>query len=150
MIQKKVYTGKIKPNIGLLVVLLVMISFGCADREQGTTHSGELVSVEFEHRNVVEHRGEGGPEISLLIIRGRTQGTIPDGGITLHYRVDSGSFQQIEMYKTASGRRYLGQIPPQQEGSLVDYYIRIEHRRGKILTFPKDAEAGEYYTIHIR
>gem|GEM_PF-6992001 len=66
MIQKKVYTVKIKPNIGLLVVLLVMISFGCAEREQGTTHSGKLVAVEFEHRNVVEHRGEGGPEISLL------------------------------------------------------------------------------------
>lgn len=132
-----------------LTILLAGGVAGCGQAEQSKTHYGRIHSLEFEHRNVVKYEGDGGPEVSLLVTTGGVKGAIPEGGIKLHYSVNGEPFQAVPMRHTVSGRRFVGQVPHQEKGSKVNYYIEVVHRNGRRLTFPAKADSGAYFTISI-
>jgi hypothetical protein len=134
----------------LLLLVLTLGAGGCGGGEDTRTYYGKLVAIECEHRNVAEYEGEGGPVVSLLVTAGRVQGAFAEDGIKLYYRVDGEPFEVIPMSPTTSGRRFTAEIPHQESGSKVNYYIEVTHRLGKRLTFPAKAGSGVYYTIRIK
>ncbi|MFQ6104556.1 MAG: hypothetical protein ACE5OP_09720 [Candidatus Glassbacteria bacterium] len=136
--------------MGILSPVIILGIVGCGDGEKSLTHTGKLVSLIMEHRNVVEHSGEGGPQISMLVTRGRVKGAIPEDGVKVNYSVNDGPFQSLVMRKTASGRRFIATLPEQEKGAKIRYYIEVNHRTGKKLTFPGEAQAGNYFTINIK
>ena len=73
--------------------------------------------------------------------------TDPDGtieGITLYYRVNAGSEVPVTM-SLSSGNTYTGAIPPQINGSFVEYYVEAEDDGG---AFGRNPSTGYYdYTV---
>jgi hypothetical protein len=135
----------------MLLLSLLLLGTGCGSGEKSTTHHGKLAALAFEHRNVVEYRGEGGPRITLLVTKGSVKGTIGDDAVEVHYSVDGGPFQTMTMSLSTSRRRFIAELPHQEPGSKVRYYISAYHERsGKTMTIPERAESGNYFTISIK
>lgn len=154
MERKNIKQYAVQPSpaslISLVLVVLCFSLAGCTSGNNPETHQGKLVSLRFEHRNITEYSGEGGPEITLLATQGRLESSLADDGVNLHYRVDGGNFQVLPMWKSTSGRRFVATLPKQEKGSTVEYYIKIDHIKGKVLTFPEEAESGTFFKISIK
>ena len=67
--------------------------------------------------------------------------------VTLHYQVDLGSFTSVPM--TSSGTKaYTAQIPKQEAGKMVSYYVDAENTSGQKSTIPAGAPASTAaYTV---
>ena len=135
--------------ISISFIFFFLFGSACSDGEKVIVHKGELVALQFEHRQVVEHPSGEDMKISLLVTKGRIRGAIPHDGVKLHYSVDGNKFESLVMMKTASGRRFVGVIPRREGWRKVNYYIEVTHRTGKTLTFPKDAGPDNCFTVRI-
>jgi len=62
---------------------------------------------------------------------------------TLHYNID-GTWQELTMTNT-SGRQYSAEIPAQQRGTRVQYYVSAEDEFGARATIPQTAELDSVY-----
>jgi hypothetical protein len=132
-----------------MFLLLVVLASSCGRNSESETHVGRLLGLNFEHRNLVEYKGSGGPQVTLLVTGGHPQGALAEEGLKVFYRSDADSFQSLPMKSSASGRRFIAEIPHQESGTKVQYYIELTHRQGKRITLPEGADSGEYYTIRI-
>lgn len=152
MMKTRQETGIVVRHLqaALGLFFLLILSVGCGEKQESATHYGKLAALEFEHRNVVEHRGDGGPRITMLVTKGSVKATLGDEDVEVLYSVDGESFQTLTMTLSTSGRRFVAELPPQKPGSRVRYYIRARHRSGKVMTIPVDAESGNYFTISIK
>ncbi|MDY0101752.1 MAG: lamin tail domain-containing protein [Lentimicrobium sp.] len=67
--------------------------------------------------------------------------------VTLNYKVDNGSFTSIAM--TSSGtKNYTAQIPMQDAGKTVSYYVEAENKSGQKSTIPEGAPVSTAaYTV---
>lgn len=67
---------------------------------------------------------------------------------TVYYRVNSGSFSQLNM-SPAGSNNYVANIPGQSDGDFVEYYIRAEDSSGRVSAHPQYAPESWFnsYTV---
>lgn len=66
-------------------------------------------------------------------VRSLASAAIDPDSVRLHYRVDGGPWQCVPMMRDADPEGWIGEIPPQQVPSSVEYYLRagdVEDRHG--------------------
>ncbi len=74
-------------------------------------------------------------------------GTIDPGSFELSYRVGGGAYSTVGM--TAVGQEFIGAIPSQSYGSVVEYYITAQNDLGDVGTSPRTApEALHYFEVN--
>ncbi len=69
---------------------------------------------------------------------------------TLHYRVNQGLWQSLNMVEKP-GREYEATIPSQQIGSIVEYWVEAETEKGLKATDPREATAlSRFYKFGVQ
>ena len=84
----------------------------------------------------VDTQQSGFPVAITAFIRPNPANTLTSSSV--HYRVNSGSFSQLNM-TAAGGNNYTASIPGQSNGDLVEYYIRAEDSSGRVSAHPQFA-----------
>lgn len=112
-----------------------------------TNHNFEcpeiLTGVQIAH---VQHPYTGDSWIDYAIDCTATSldGEIIPSTVTVHYRLDGGSFADVTM-SSAGGDNYSGAIPAQPRGTVVEYYISAEDDQASYGTSPQDAPTTLHY-----
>jgi len=67
---------------------------------------------------------------------------------TLHYRIASGSWQSVAMVATIDDDTFEADIPGQDAGATVDYYLTAVSTNGVSTSLPSQAPT-DYFTFHV-
>lgn len=69
----------------------------------------------------------------------------PVDGVYLYYKVDDGVWEEIKM--VFQNLKYYGEIPPQEEGSEITYYIRIIDKAGNVVETDEYEEKATTFEV---
>jgi Zn-dependent metalloprotease len=70
-------------------------------------------------------------------------GDVDPTSFELYYRVDGGGYSVVGM--SSSGEQFIGNIPSQSYGSVVEYYISARNTLGDVGTSPREAPEQLHY-----
>ncbi len=135
----------------LSLVAAVAFAMNCAHKPPSREEVREVQGLKLSHKNIVEHVGEGGPDIVVKIVSGSPEDALKEDGVRLYFRErGTRQFKTVHMGKTGSPPVYQASIPHFERGAWVDYYIQVQGAGGELLTFPGDAGEGHYYPLRFK
>ena len=135
----------------LAVAVALSGALSCAVGPEVREEVRELYDLSLSHTNVVEHLGEGGPRIEVMLLRGSPEGVLEEGGMRLYYRArGSSDFATVFMGRAGTSTLFHAEVPHQERGTWVDYFIEVRGIGGELLTFPGDAGEGNYYPLRFK
>ncbi|TAH35482.1 MAG: choice-of-anchor B family protein [Planctomycetota bacterium] len=106
-------------------------------------------SIAIDHAPLENTENQTGPYVVMATVAPLISGaTITD--VTIHYRVDNGSWQSSPCVPTGNPDEWAGGIPGQPAPSLVEYYLLAEDDRGHSNWLPGGSAPGDnlwYFTV---
>ncbi len=138
-------------SLVLVVIAVMVLCPGCAVGPEVKEEVRTLKGLELSHTNVVEHIGEGGPDISVNILSGTAEEVLAEDGLRLYFRErGASSFATTFMGMAGAPSLYLASIPHHEKGTWVEYYIEVRGVGDELLTFPGKAGEGVYYQLRFK
>lgn len=120
--------------------LLGTIILNCGPSE---VEKVEKLKTKLEHKAIKEHIGQGGAKIRATV---ESTVPLPENAVVLHYRAGENWISTV-MHAGAEAGVYEAEIPHQDKGTSVSYYIELTTLTGSRIFLPEEAEAAEYYTL---
>jgi hypothetical protein len=135
----------------IAVVVFTLWTMACAVTGEVKEEIRTLGNLELSHTNVVEHVGDGGPDIVVKVISGSTEGVLKEDGLRLLFRGRGmEQFATTYMGKAGTPSVFQASIPHHERGAWVDYKIEVHGIGGELLTFPGIAGEGIYYSVRFK
>ncbi len=132
---------KIFLNVLLFSSLLFAVSCQQVEKEKRV----EMLETKVEFNPVTEYRGPDAAYIEVLI-----ESNIGQPTARLNFKVNDVS-QPVRDLIYEGENRFSCDIPHQEKGTIVNYYLEITTATGTKIFFPKKAEEqGNYYTLRFK
>jgi len=151
MNRKKWILDHVRGRGVLFVVAFSLCFLSCAASQEAKEEVRTLKDLELSHTNVVEHIGDGGPDIVVKVISGSAEGVLKEDGLLLLSRErGTEQFAKTYMGKAGTPSVFQASIPHHERGAWVEYYIEVRGVGGELLTFPGNAGEGAYYSLRFK
>lgn len=127
-----------KITIFVALIFLMFLNLSCqkVEREKKV----EKLETKIEFNPIDEYRGEGDVKFEAQI-----ESNIGQPRARLYFQInDAPNYRDLELKED---NLYVCEIPNQEKGSIVTYYLEVTTTTGSKIFFPDNAEEGEVYTL---